>query len=500
MAGAFMAGTARLVRRRPSIKSLLRATAVGSRLNFLVLFSVLALLGVVGLALAVSSLVTNEIRRESLNHATGSALLLARASFEPHIQDRRLTAEEVYDADLAARGAAQVDQLRSVLVLNTQHRVLYSSDHRLIGQPAPVDVELRAALAGRTQTEVAGAGSTERVEVYVPLRVGGRVFAALAMQSAYTPVRQEIDHRTQRIKMVIFGAAGLLYLLLLPFLARAARLLRAEHSADHVALVRDLRRAIDNGELHLHYQPLMNLRTRRVESVEALVRWQHPKRGPVAPDQFIPLLEQTELMWDFSLHIADMALCQCRRWIETGLSVQVAINLTSTNIRDKRLPGALRGLLEKWDVPPQLLGVEITEGAIMQRTDEAITTLRQLSQAGITVSIDDFGTGYSSLGRVRDLPVQWLKIDRSFIVEMNATGDQTLVRAIIDLSHNLALRVVAEGIEDHATWDVLHKLDCDAVQGYLLTRPLPAEELQKWLHANTNLPTANPQPRKLARV
>src|SRR5205085_10896937 len=184
-------------------------------------------------------------------------------------------------------------------------------------------------------------------------------------------------------------------------------------------------------------------------SAEALVRWNHPRRGRVPPDEFIPIAETSPFFWDFSLHVLDLALGQCAACRRRGVDLSVAVNVSSGNLLDPRLPAELRRLLAKHDLPPGALELEVTEGAIMEESERAAAVLSEVAAVGIgRIAIDDFGTGHSSLARVRALPIDALKIDRSFIREMDATGDSALVRSVIALAHNLGLVVIAEGIEN----------------------------------------------------
>jgi diguanylate cyclase (GGDEF)-like protein/PAS domain S-box-containing protein len=254
------------------------------------------------------------------------------------------------------------------------------------------------------------------------------------------------------------------------------------HSPDRLALVGELRHAIDHDELVLHYQPKVDF-SGGLAGVEALVRWQHPRWGMVPPDKFIELAEQTGLIKPLTRWVLDTALRQCRRWLDDGHHIQVAVNVSTQDLQDQAMPDALAGLLSKWGVPAALLRIEITEGAIMSEPTRAMDVLGRLRQLGVGVSVDDFGTGYSSLAYLKRLPVDELKIDRSFVRNLATDDDDAaIVRSTIGLGHELGLQVIAEGVEDETTWRLLERFGCDLVQGYFISRPVVAAELDGWLY------------------
>jgi EAL domain-containing protein (putative c-di-GMP-specific phosphodiesterase class I) len=276
--------------------------------------------------------------------------------------------------------------------------------------------------------------------------------------------------------------ALLAYGLALPTLIRAGRALRAQYDPRRVELVRELRQALKRDELRLHFQPIADAETRRVTSVEALVRWEHPRHGTVRPDRFISMVEGTDVMWPFTLRVFELVVRQCRRWQADGLDLRVAVNVSGGTLADRRLAEEVERLLGRHEVRPDALEIEVTEGAVMRDPEAATRVLRRITGLGIgVIAIDDFGTGYSSLARLHELPLDTLKIDQSFVMRMAREGDETVVRTIIELAHALEMTVIAEGVEDEATWERLAALGCDFVQGYALTRPLPPDELSDWL-------------------
>ncbi len=251
-----------------------------------------------------------------------------------------------------------------------------------------------------------------------------------------------------------------------------------------LALAGELRRALDNDdELVMYYHPLVDLHTGDVTGVEALIRWNHPTRGFVYPDDFIPLAEQSGLIRPLTLKALDLSLAQCRRWHDQGLDLRVAVNLSARNLREPDLPDRVAALLRRHGVPASHLELEVTESGLLSDPDYANTLLCRLSALGIHLALDDFGTGYSSLSYLKNLPVNQLKIDRSFVNNMSEDAtDAMIVRSVIDLAHNLGLNVTAEGVETLNQLDHLANLSCDTIQGYHLTKPLPADEIASWVN------------------
>jgi diguanylate cyclase (GGDEF)-like protein/PAS domain S-box-containing protein len=248
-----------------------------------------------------------------------------------------------------------------------------------------------------------------------------------------------------------------------------------------------LRQAIADKTLVLHYQPKLDLKTGRIGSVEALARWPHPTEGMIAPDDFIPMVEQSGLIRPFTAWVLEEAMQQMKRWQRNGIELCVAVNLSTRNLLDSHLPHTIAQLMQAYHVAPAQLTLEVTESAIMARPDSALKILDQLHRMGLMLSIDDFGTGYSSLAYLKKLPVKELKIDQSFVFGLlNNDNDAVIVRSTIDLAHNLGLHAVAEGVESQEVLDLLVLLDCDTAQGYHLSRPLPAAGLERWLQTRTN--------------
>ncbi len=251
---------------------------------------------------------------------------------------------------------------------------------------------------------------------------------------------------------------------------------------DRLALQGELRRAIANGELVLHFQPKIDFKANRVHGVEALVRWEHPRHGLLAPDKFIPLAEQTGLIKSLTQTVLRGALRQCEEWRRRGLDLSVSVNISAINIQDPEFPDQVAQLLRESSVPASRLELEVTETAVMAEPARAVDCIRRLSGLGLQVSIDDFGTGYSSMSYLKELLVAKIKIDKSFVKDMAVNhNDAVIVRSTVELGHNLGLKVVAEGVESEAAWDRLKALGCDDAQGYYLSRPLPPDKFAEWL-------------------
>jgi len=258
-----------------------------------------------------------------------------------------------------------------------------------------------------------------------------------------------------------------------------------EQEADNsqkLALASDLRRAIEGGQLSLYYQPKATLRTGDVSGVEALVRWKHPDRGMISPDQFIPLAERSGLINLLSMWVLKTALRQVADWKRMGLVMPVSVNLSARDLIDVRLPDEIEAALHEANVASELLEVEITESVLTADPARARAIVTRIGELGPTTTIDDFGAGYSSLAYLKNLPVHALKIDRSFVLGMTDNEhDATIVHAVVDLAHNLGLRVVAEGAEDMAVWERLRLAGCDEVQGFVLAQPMPSAQATDWL-------------------
>jgi EAL domain-containing protein (putative c-di-GMP-specific phosphodiesterase class I) len=257
---------------------------------------------------------------------------------------------------------------------------------------------------------------------------------------------------------------------------------RDPYSPERLSLLAELRRALDEDELVLHYQPKISLSSGDVIGVEALVRWEHPTRGLLPPGEFVPLAERTGMVADLTRWVLDTAVGQCAAWRAIGVDLPVAVNLAAGNIVDSGLPEYAAATLERHGVPGNRLECEISEHTVMSDPHRAGDVLASLRELGIRLSLDDFGKGQSSLSYLKRLPLDEVKIDRSFVMGMaDDDDDAAIVRSTIDLARHLGLEVVAEGVETEEIVDGLRDLRCDIAQGFHFSRPLPGESLRAWL-------------------
>jgi diguanylate cyclase len=283
-----------------------------------------------------------------------------------------------------------------------------------------------------------------------------------------------------------------------------------DHSPERLSLLGQLRRGIERAELFLHYQPKVSLATGEMVGVEALVRWQHPERGLISPNEFIPLAEHTGLIGPLTVAVLNMALAQAKVWADGGQQIPVAVNVSARSLVDEDFAGKVADLLERHDVPPALLKIEVTESAVMLEPERAARILNQLHALGVRIAIDDFGAGYTSLAQLRNLPVSELKIDKSFVLTMHSNRDDALiVRSMVDLGHSLNMKVVAEGVETAHALDALADFHCDVAQGYHLCRPILADAVMPWcaqrrsrdgLPRKTPVASKRPRPSELAAL
>ena len=303
------------------------------------------------------------------------------------------------------------------------------------------------------------------------LYIGGSIGIAL-----YPEHGQTVEMLTQRADVAMYVAKRN---------GSGFQLYESSHDQDNLgrlALGNDLRVALDTEQLFLYYQPKLDMQTATVIGVEALIRWKHPVRGWVRPDEIIFIAEHTGLIRPMTHWVIHEAVKQCSAWFTEGLDINVAVNLSVNNLQDPELTRTIRDVLKIFKFPADKLIIEVTESAMMLDTESASKTLNQIDDLGVWISIDDFGTGFSSLAYLKQMPVDELKIDKSFIMNMqNNENDAVIVRSTIDLAKNLGLKVVAEGIEDKDTWDLLTILRCDYAQGFYMSKPVPAHEFENWM-------------------
>jgi diguanylate cyclase (GGDEF)-like protein len=317
-----------------------------------------------------------------------------------------------------------------------------------------------------------------------PLVVGGLtldVGASIGI-SLYPEHGEDVDALLQRADVAMYAAKESV---------GSYETYREDHnrySPSRLALAGELRRAIEDRTLILHYQPKAELGSGRIRGVEALVRWPHPTRGLLTAEEFVPLAETTGLIKGLTMLVLDRGVRQIRLWRRSGMEITVAVNISAANLHDPRFPREVKQLLRRWKVDPSWLELEITESSIMKDSARGLAVLGELSEMGVRLSIDDFGTGYSSLAYLKQLPVQEIKIDKSFVLGLVTDPSAAMiVRSVIDLGRNLGLSVVAEGVETEAIWRQLGDLGADLAQGFYLAKPAPSEEIAQVL-AGITLP------------
>ncbi|WP_246063238.1 putative bifunctional diguanylate cyclase/phosphodiesterase [Blastococcus colisei] len=266
-----------------------------------------------------------------------------------------------------------------------------------------------------------------------------------------------------------------------------------QQSLRRLQLGTELEQAMADGQISVVFQPIIDAQTSDIVSVETLVRWAHPRYGAIAPDDFIHLAEQIGRIGAVTDHVLDLALARCRRWLDQDIALSVAVNLSVHCLTEPDLVARVRRALQRHRVPGELLTLELTEGSVVDDSVRDSTVLADLHGLGLRLSMDDFGTGYSSLSQLRQLPIDEVKIDKSFVLGMSTSqGESFIARSIIELAHNLGLRVVAEGVEDELTRNLLAEMGCDKLQGFLVSRPLPDDRLESWLLARTGVRKAAP--------
>jgi EAL domain-containing protein (putative c-di-GMP-specific phosphodiesterase class I) len=461
------------------------------RPGFLLTFTLLIVVLAGGVGYLVSSMMKSDIRAEQIASARERTEVLAQAAFAPDLR-RKLhgrTLGQLKPFDEAALAAERTGDIGSLAVWDLKGRIVYATDHTQIDKQYRLPDAVAQSLKGKTvSTLQTGATSPidkstgTQVHVAVPLYGANRKpQAAFEIHVPYAPIAAEISRRTRRINFILLGAALLFMAALWPRLLAASRALKKQNDPKKRLLLLELRKAIDEEQLELHYQPKVDLRTGAVPSVEALIRWNHPKHGKLNPGAFLPAASGSDLMGPLTVHLIELALRDCATWRANGVTAGVDVNLSEGNVLDDQLPNEVDRLLAKWDLPSKAIGFELTEQAIHADPEKAGAVLRDLSDRGVRLGLDDFGTGYSSLAVLRDLPIREIKIDRAFINGLTTSAaDETIVRSTIGLAHDLNLSVTAEGVEDEDTLRHLAELGCDEAQGYYFSKPLDLASLMAW--------------------
>ncbi|HWE89076.1 MAG TPA: EAL domain-containing protein [Pseudonocardiaceae bacterium] len=333
--------------------------------------------------------------------------------------------------------------------------------------------------ANRLHSGLAAPYQVDRLSVEAGVTVG-YVQARIEDDGAEPGVEPDVDELLRRSDMAVRAARGN------GEHVRAYSPSMGQVFLRRFELVTQFRQALASGQVQVHYQPKVALPSRQVLGVEALVRWSHPEYGRLAPDEFVPAVEATGLIDALTSFVTECALTKVKDWQDRGIRMSAAVNLSVRNLDDQSFPDRVAEQLRRHDVPPELLTFELTESGVMSDPAKALPVLRRLHAMGVVLAVDDFGTGYSSLAYLRRLPVDEVKIDKSFVLGMGSDlGDLAVVRSIVELGHSLGLTVVAEGVEDDVARDALVTMGCHVAQGYLISRPLPEDRLEAWLSART---------------
>ena len=268
-----------------------------------------------------------------------------------------------------------------------------------------------------------------------------------------------------------------------------------DHSPRRLTLMSELRQAIEREQLHIYYQPKVSLKSGQLYGAEALVRWHHPRHGFISPDEFIPMAERTRVIKHLTLWALKKTFKQCAEWHKQGLSLIVSVNLSARDLHDPELPDIVAGIAASTGINPGWMMLEITESSIMTDPERSMDIIQRLHEMGYQLSIDDFGTGYSSLAYLKKMPLTELKIDKSFVSDvLQSENDAVIVKATINLAHNLGLQVTAEGVESKQVLDLLNSYDCDIAQGYFFSKPIAIDAFNLWMqdHAAANMQNLDP--------
>ena len=451
---------------------------------------------VAGTAVLAASVLRSAIREDALRSAAAQAAIFGELALEAdEFAGGQLTGEAKQDltGDLA-----QTAIVYGLVVWSRGPRLEFDYDEALSSHSDTPREELMRAFDGEvlsrvSDTRITKPGSVEDgervIDVFVPIRPGmrGRAVAVLDVHLSYGPTRREIDRSTARVYRLLAGAGLLLFLALVPNLLRASRTLAEFYRVRNRPLCRRLERAMRRRELVLHYQPKLRLETSTVPCVEALLRWEDPKRGLVPPGDFLPQAEPMPVMREITMYVVDVAAAQSAEWARSGVDLGIAVNLSPTILGDRSLPDKIVACVRRHGVDPADITLELTETAAMESADDEV--LVRLRDYGFKLSIDDFGTGRSSLSRLDRLPLAELKIDRAFIAPLADGGSTAVVATMLALAGQLELMTVAEGVESEEVADLLKALGCDFAQGFYLTKALPPGELIAWLVTHARVPT-----------
>ncbi len=506
----------------------LRGTSTGTPAIVVANGSASSLVNQMLLTGALDCIALNEITVDRLGFAVAAAVRVAKAERRAMVADAKLARQTLYDSlselpnrvlffdrldqviSLGRRERRQVAVL--TMDLNGFKQVNATLGHA-IGDKLIQAVADRLRSVARDSDTVARLGGDEFAQV---MPTGASVAGAIrAAEKAIDVLREPIDidghHLATGISIgiAVFPTHGDDGATLMRHADQAMYAAKRNvtgyaiytgggDDADEGAHVRkltlagDLRDAIEREQMALNFQPKVSFETNNIAGVEALLRWNHPEHGMVSPDIFIPLAEQTGIIEQLTHWVLNAAMEQHARWAAEGMFIPVAVNLSPVTLHEQEFPAQVADILNKWSVKSSGLMLEITESAIMSDVARATGTVNQLHDMGLRISIDDFGTGYTSLSYIRRLPVSEIKVDKSFVLNMlEVNDDAVIVRSIVELGHNLGLSVVAEGIEDVETWNLLSDLKCNTAQGYFISRPVDAASLSEWAADGTWSPPEN---------
>jgi EAL domain-containing protein (putative c-di-GMP-specific phosphodiesterase class I) len=463
-----------------------------ARTRTLLVVSALAMLVLTGLAALFAGQRTASITRSDARQRVAQRvdLLVTLGADLPNLSsstvanglspaaDRRL--------DAAVKRVQQEGLLADLVIWDRSGRIAYTSRDQPGDTPPPREPELALALAGQTtssthpnELDPSSRRHTGVLDAFHPLVDGHGVYGAMEASLPLRPVDVAAAASGRRSALYVLAGAALGWLLMIPLWFRLARSQANEWIPARRRTLRAFGRALDRGEIELVYQPQIEPWRRRIDGVEALVRWR--RNGElIGPDRFLPAVESSPLMARLTDRVLDLALAQLARWRREGIAIRLSVNLSASDLADKTLPQRIGAQLAIHGVMGQSLTLEVTETAILEDAEQARLVLTVLDQMGIDIAVDDFGTGHASISRVQGLPVTEIKIDRSFVSD-NETHSYDYLAAMVSFGHSLGLRVVAEGVEDAETLAILTTLKCDLAQGYHISRPLEADAMTLWL-------------------
>lgn len=415
-----------------------------------------------------------------------------RLSLEEHLQ-RRLAQPGAAGAGLLLVALDRFRDINYTLGFQMGDRVLQHVGIRLQGLIGNRD--LVARLSGGefaiVLDEVAGVGDAQRLahdiqrNLESPFRIDDQPFEF----GAHIGIALHPQHADNPATLIRHAEAAMNHAHTVPGGIGVYSMEFDRQNQRRLALIGEARQALNTDQYQLYYQPKLDLNSRRIVGVEALARWRHPAHGFISPAEFIPVIEQTALVGPFTLSVLNLGLKQAAAWHAAGLPLRMSLNLSARNLQDPQLPEQFGQLLKVWSVPPEHIVLEITESALMVEPASSAKVISQLDALGVGLSIDDYGTGYSSLSFLRQLPLDELKIDKSFVLHMDTdANDEVIVRSTVDLAHNLGFRVVAEGVETVQVLEKLGAIGCDSIQGYYISKPQPADALEAWLRESPYRP------------